>query len=299
MATVPAWRAWTAGCAAALPLLASPCASGAEWGLDATAAAQYDDNLPNAIEAADRKSDLAALFTLSGLLHGQPGDSTGASIGLVMESLTQGRFHDLDNLALGARASMRHKFGLGPDVPWVSIALGALHHDYNYDYRDGWRYEAGLTAGVRPAERLDLSAVVQYDRFEADRLQPAILPGVSTAAYDVAGWTFGARAGWLATEADTLLFSLSRRHGTVTAVTPPVFEILEYSSAVALDPVFDGNPIAYRVAVDSDTLAVGWAHALSSHVSIGFTYAYRHSSDQDADFSYRSNLVNLSLSYTR
>lgn len=178
--------------------------------------------------------------------------------------------------------------------------MSALHRDYSYDYRDGWQYDVGLSAGTCLGERWDVNASVQYDRYEADRLQKAVLPGISTAAYDVAGWTFGVQAAFLLTEVDTLSFSCSRRHGRVTAVTRPDYEVLEYSSAVARDPVFGGNPIAYRINVDADTWSANWSHAIGRHASVNLGYAYRRSrgdGDEDAD-AYTANMINVSVSYS-
>ena len=279
----------------ALPFCAT--ASGADWGFDAQAGIEYSDNVSNAIEAEDKKSDGAVTLGLSGLLHHQFDGNTALSVGVVAESASYFRFSGLDNLGIGARAQLRHKFGLGPDAPWTSFALRALHRDYHYDYRDGWQYDAGWSAGKAIGERWDVSGSVQYDRYEADKLQAPVLPGVSTAAYDVWGWSFGARAAFLMTEIDTLSFSGSRRHGTVTAVTPPDYEILEYSSAVARDPVFPGNSIAYRINADADTLSINWSHAIERHSSINLGYAYRRTQGDDDLDAYTANIVNLSVSY--
>ena len=280
-------------------LLFCAAADGAEWGVDATAGIDHSDNVSNAIEAADRKSDHAATLSVSGALHQQLGDNTGLGIGLVAESVNYFQYSGLDNLAVGARAKLRHKFGLGADAPWAVFALSALHRDYDYDFRDGWQFDTGLSAGKRIGERWSVSASVQYDRYEADNLQAAVLPGVSSAAYDVAGWTFGVQAAFLVTEADTLSISGSRRHGTVTAVTPPDYEVLEYSSAVARDPVFSGNPIAYRIMVDTDTLSINWSHAIGRHSSINLGYAYRRAQGEEDLDAYTANMVNLSVSYSR
>ena len=56
--------------------------------------------------------------------------------------------------------------------------------------------------------------------------------------YDVYGWNFGAQAAFLVTAADRVSLSYSWRTGTVTSVTQPDDELLEYADRVALDPVF-------------------------------------------------------------
>jgi hypothetical protein len=280
-------------------LLFCGTAGGAEWGFDANIGIDHSDNVPNAIEAADRKSDSAATMSLSGVLHQQLGGNTGLGLSLIAESASYFQYSGLDDIGVGARAQLRHKFGLGADAPWAAFALRALHRDYHYDYRDGWQTDAGLTAGRRIGERWEVSGSVQYDRYEADNLQPAVLPGMSSAAYDVAGWSFAVQAAFLLTEVDTLSISGSRRHGTVTAVTPRDHEILEYSSAVARDPVFSGNPIAYRLIADTDTLSINWSHAIGRHSSVNFAYAYRRSQGDEELDAYTANMINFSVSYSR
>ncbi len=283
----------------ALALLFCGSAGGTEWGLDAAISLDHSDNVSNAIESADRKSDGSATASLSVALHEQLGDYTGLALGLIAESADYFRYSGLDNLAAGARAQLLHKFGLGPDAPRAAFTLRALHRDYHYDFRDGWQYEGGLSVARRIGERWDVRGSVLYDKYAADNLQPAVLPGVSSAAYDVAGWTFGVQAAFLLTGVDTLSFSGSRRHGSVTAVTPPDLEILEYSDAVARDPVFSGNTIAYRIKVDSDTLSATWSHAIGRHSSVNLAYAYRRAQgDEDLD-AYTANMINLSVSYSR
>ena len=280
-------------------LLFSAMAPGAESGLDASIAIDYSDNVPNAIEAADRKSDVAAVVGLAATLYHPISENTSFGAGLVAQTQSYVRFSGLSSVAVGTRAQFRHKFGLGPHTPWASIVMRAMHRDYRYDYRDGWQYDATVSSGVRVAQRWELGGSVQYDRYEADDLQPAVLAGVSSAAYDVAGWTFGAHVALLLTESDTVSIAVARRHGSVTAVTRPDFEILEYSSAVARDPVFGSNPIAYRIITDSDTASIHWSRALGRHASINLGYAYRRSQGDEDLEAYTANMVGLSLSYSR
>ena len=278
-----------------------PAIARAEFGFDAAAGFAYDDNLSNALEAEDRKASGAITANVSGGFHEQLGASTGLGLSLLAESATYLRYSGLSNLGLGARAQLRQKFGVGGDVPWASVSAQAIHRNYHYDYRDGWQYDAAATAGKQLGERWTVRGSVRYDRFTADHLQPEVLPGISTAAYDTSGWSFGAQATFLLTEADLLSFSYTWRNGTVTAVTPPDEEILEYSSAVALDPVFGDMPplIAYRIQAKSDTLALGWSHSLGQHAAVNVAYAFQRSRADSDLGDYYSNLISISVSYSR
>lgn len=287
-------------CGALCGLLFCGPAIGADWGFDATAGFAHDDNVANALDAADRKSDSAVTLNLSAGLHEQIDESTGLGLSLVAESATFARYAGLTNLGLGMRAQLRRKLGLGAEAPWVAVAARAVHRDYHYDYRDGWQYDASAALGKRLGERWEVRATAHYDRYAADHLQPEAIPGVSSAAYDVAGRNFGAQAAFLLTEADTLSLSYSWRKGTVTAVTPPDHELLEYSEAVARDPVFETNLIAYRIQAKTDTVSINWSHALGRHSSVNLGYAYRRTTAESEELEYYyANLINLSVSYSR
>ncbi len=287
-------------CGSLFLLLSCGPALGADWGLDASAGFAHDDNVSNALDAADRKSDSAVTLNLSAGLHGQIDESTGLGLSLVAESATYARYTGLSNLGLGMRAHLRRKLGLGAGVPWVAVAARAVHRDYHYDYRDGWQYDASAALGKRFGERWEVRGIARYDKYAADHLQPEIIPGLSSAAYDVAGRTFAAQAAYLLTEVDTLSLSYSWRKGTVTAVTPPDFEILGYSDAVARDPVFESNLIAYRIQGKTDTVSINWSHALGRHSSVNLGYAYlRTTAEAEELESYYTNLINLSVSYSR
>src|SRR5882672_6737076 len=117
-------------------LLCSLSAAAADWGFDAAAGIDYNDNVSDAVESADKKSDGAATFSAAGGVHHQLGANTGIGLSLIAESASYFRYSGIDNLGVGARAQLRHKFGLGADAPWMALSLHTLHRDYNYDYRD-------------------------------------------------------------------------------------------------------------------------------------------------------------------
>ena len=198
-----------------------PAVARSEWGFDVGAGFNYNDNLPNALEADDRKGGGAVTANLSGVLLEQLGSNTGLGVSLIAESATYFQYSGLSNLGLGASAQLRHKFGLGAEAPWISFSAQAVHYDYHYDYRDGWQYDAGAILGKQISERWSVRGSVLYDRYTADQLQPTILRGISTAAYDTSGWNLSVQAAFLLTAADTLSASYAYRNGTVTAVTPP------------------------------------------------------------------------------
>lgn len=272
----------------------------ADWGWDAAVGIAHDDNLTNAFQSDDRKGDTAATAALSAGLHEQLGSGTGLSLGLVANGAQYARYEGLDNVGLGVRAQLRTKFGLGAEAPWVALAARAVHRDYRDDLRDGWDYEAAITAGKQISERWSLRGSVRYDAYVADQVSPRSVRGLSSAAYDVDGWTLGAQAAFRLTEAAVLSGSLSWRDGSVTAVTPPNFGVLEYSDAAVVDGTFSDSTrrIAYRVAAATTVATLTWSHALGRSASVNVSYTYRSSRAEHGLGTYVSNIVGITLGYS-
>jgi hypothetical protein len=273
-------------------------AAAADWGFDATAGAGYDDNLSNSFASADRKGAADLSLDLDASLYQQLGSATGLSVAAIAEAAAFDRYSGLNHLGLGGRLQLRHKFGLGAQVPWIAVAARAVHDDYNYSYQSGWELDGSVTVGKQLGERWTLEGSARYDDFSADRLQPQVLPGVSTAAYDTGGWNLVGRVSFLATPADVLVVAYAWRNGTVTSVTAPDEEILEYSDAVALDPVFGDPPrVAYRLRAKTDTFSVVWSHAFGPRTSLNVTYRYRVSVSDEELGEYYSNFVGVNIGY--
>ncbi|HTS52827.1 MAG TPA: hypothetical protein VMH26_06100 [Burkholderiales bacterium] len=269
-----------------------------EWGLDTAAGFTYDDNLSNSLEADDRKADTAAVIDLSGGLREQLGASTGLSLSLLANSQTYLRYSGLSNIGLGARVLLRTKFGLGAEAPWLAVAAQGVYHNYHYDYLDGWQYEAGATLGKQFGERWGLRASIRYDAYVAQQVQPPIILDKSGSPYDTYGWNLGVQATFLATDADLLALSFNWRTGTVTSVSGPDEEILEYSDRVAPTPVFGNPEFAYRINADTQTISLAWSHALDQRAAMNLVYAYRRSQAEYDLGDYSSNVITLSFSYT-
>ena len=103
------------------------------------------------------------------------------------------RYSGLSNIGMGVLGQLRHKFGLGAEAPWAALTAQGLDRDYNYQYRTGWQYDAAATLGKQFGDRWHMSARVSYDQFVASQVQRTVRPGLSTAAYDVSGWTVWAK----------------------------------------------------------------------------------------------------------
>jgi hypothetical protein len=285
-------------CCLYFALLLFSASARTEWGFDATAGFSYDDNLSNAFEADERKADTAAVVDVSGGWYEQLNASTAVSFNLLAHSDTFFRYTGLSNLGLGARAQLRTKFGLGAKAPWLAIAAQGVYHNYHYDYLDGWQYAAGATLGTQLGERWSVRGTIRYDAYVADRSQPPLVPTLVGSPYDVYGWNFGAQAAFLVTVADRVSVSYNWRTGTVTSVSQPDEELLEYADRAAPDPVFGAGGVAYRINANTQTLSLAWSHALSRHAAVNLVYAYRRSQAEYDLGQYYANLLSVNFTYS-
>ena len=269
-----------------------------EWGFDVTGGFTYDDNLSNAFEADERKGDTAAVIDFAGGYRQQLGTSTELGLSLLATSQSYLHYTGLTNIGLGARALLRTKFGLGAEAPWLALAAQAVYHNYHDDNLDGWSYEAGATLGKRFGDRWTVSGSVRYDAYVANSTPPVIVPGLSGSPYDVYGWNLGVQARFLATDSDLVSLSFNWRTGTVTSVTAPDEEVLEYSDRVAATTIFGSPEIAYRINANTQTIGLAWNHTLGRNTAFNVAYAYRRSQADSELGAYYANVISVTLSYS-
>jgi hypothetical protein len=281
-------------------LLLPSAALCAEWGLDANAGFSHDDNLTNAFDLRDKRADTAATGALAVGIYEQLGAGTSLGVGLVADGRSYFEFDGLDNLGLGVKAQLRWKFGLGAEAPWIAFAGRAAHRDYRDDLRDGWDYDASVTVGRMLSPRWSVRASLRYDAYVADRIASTGVPGVSTAAYDVDGWTIGGGAELRVTDGDTLAASLSWRDGSVTAVTTPNFAVLSKSDSTVIDRTFSNGGLMAAYGVDAKTWTGGlvWSHALGRSASVNLSYAYRSARAAQGLGTYVSNIFGVVFGYS-
>src|SRR5262249_44960269 len=129
-------------------LAAQPTAA-AEMALSADAGFFHDSNLSRAQYAADVRPDAGAAMLLDGGTFFAPTAGDTLTIAAFTHGELYRRYRGLDNVALGARAYARHKFGLGHEAPWIALSLAASHDDYDDSLRDSNRLRIEMELGQR------------------------------------------------------------------------------------------------------------------------------------------------------
>lgn len=263
-----------------------------------------DDNVGRSEKSADIERDRSAQLAGRVGKAFELGAGTRFSLNGSLRAVEFRRFRDLSEVSAGAGLSVRHKFGLGPDAPWVAVMADGEFIDSDSYIRDGERYGAGVRAGARLGDRWSLSATVRRDWRDADeddqRLPPnrPVFPGVTASTR---GDVFEFDATELALALDyqfdgglMMFASYSLRDGDVVSTARPNATIVDAAKAITSDAAFGPGRSAYRLGALTHTGSLGLNYPLSDTVSIECGYEYQLS-DADAGIRYDKNLVNLRL----
>lgn len=183
----------------------------------------------------------------------------------VVAALEAGReqvpdFRGLDRTALGARAILRRKFGLGPFAPVLEAGLAVARHDFREDGRSGWRQEGGLALAKRLDESWRVAASATWDSVAA-----------RGAPFDTHGLRLAVDASWDLADRWRLAAGAARYDGQVVANAAgtvwataladgfgPRIGAYYRSTPWETTGTFGPGWVAYRVDADADFL---WAEA--------------------------------------
>jgi hypothetical protein len=263
----------------------------AEWLLDADAGVLYDSNLNRAHVSADIRADGAFTLSAAGGSHFALSGADGLTLTANARSELYHRFHGLNLLGLGGTAIYRHKFGLGYAAPWILLAASASHDNYRDDIRDSDRVELRAEIGKRFTEAFDAAFGGRLERRYAKNGQP-VVPGISGKVFDLRGQSAYVRAGYAVSDQLLLGVELAVRRGDVVATTRRNFQIFVVSDAIAPDPTFGADFVAYRLRGTTDTAKLTASWAFDDRSSLNFAYANERT-DATGGIVYRSHSANL------
>jgi hypothetical protein len=263
----------------------------AEWLLDVDGGVLYDSNLNRAYDSADIRADGAFTLSAAGGSHFALSGADGLTLTANARSEIYHRFHGLNLLGLGGTALYRHKLGLGYAAPWILLAASASHDNYREDIRDSNRVELRAELGKRFTEAFDAAFGGRVERRYAKNDTP-VVPRISGKVFDVRGQSAYVRAGYAVSDQLLLGVELAARRGDVVATTRRDFQIFVVSDAIAPDPTFGSDFVAYRLRGTTDTAKLTASWAFDNRSSLNFAYAYERT-DASGGIIYRSHSANL------
>jgi hypothetical protein len=279
----------------ALLVAALPTAALAQWTVDAQLARTYDDNLSR----AQRKSDIVRDHALA--LRGGLGRTFVVADGdLVLRGEARAARYDdvlgLDHAAAGAGASWRRKLGLGLTAPWLAADAAMFLEDHATAVRDGRSAALSLELGKRFGPRFDASLSALYDRRRQRDDFPTV-PGFSGEPFSLQGRSLALQARYALHEKLLAFGAFAARRGDVVSSTRRNPQIFGESAAIAPDPAFGPDFIAYKLTgaeTASATLGLSWA--LGAMASLDVALATDRTRARGG-LDYDGNVYSLSLVY--
>jgi hypothetical protein len=238
----------------------------ADWRLEGETGVEYQSNLSNSDRADEEKEDWAWLSHAMVANGWQLSRDLRLTLAADFRSQVWARFCALDRAGGGGLATLRYRFGLGNQAPWIS-----LDNRFGYDrYRDtswsNWNESVALRGGIALSPRVALELGYEFE----NRTAPDDF-------YDLQGHTIDARViadispswqcalGYSYREGDVISFAVPAR--------PDIFSIARVRPGV---PIFGMNPLynGYRLSGRTHTVTVSLGYRLTRYVSLQFGYDY-------------------------
>lgn len=261
-----------------------------EWIVEPAISFNHKENINNAFIKSDEKDDniITPAFTFGRIY--QVADFTRASLTTELMYDSHQDFTDLSHLTAGAAISIKHKFGIGRELPWIQSIASASILDFRGDRWDSNLYALNLSLGKRLHDRVDATITYKYEIRDGK---------TSPSTFDHKGHTGAIGMNLLLTEKMLLSLKYSIRKGDIAAVcSPQSFDLIEdLANDVQFDNTFENGWCLYRI--DAVTQAYG---ANLSYAFFGGHYSsslgYERMNGDITRFTYSTDAVWVSIDYS-
>ena len=269
-----------------LMIAIAPFARG-DWRIEGETGILYQSNLSNSDRSADRQGDWA----WTGEARLANGFQLSRDLRLTLtgdfRSFVWGQFCGFDEVDAGLSATVRYRFGLGSEAPWISLAERIGDNQFREDFRSGWDESVRLRGGLALSPRLALEAGYTFEN-------------VATAGdfWDQQGHRADLRLSFALTPSWQIGAGYSYRNGDVFSyAVPPRPDIARIAPVRPAVPTFGRNPFynAYRLS--------GRTHAISAFAAcnltryLAFKLSYEYSQTSHDPLRYENHLVKASLAF--
>lgn len=295
------------GLAVVLPLCAGAGLARANVFADLEVQASRDDNVGRAAKSRDVRDDSSVQVSGRVGRAVELGTGTSLAVAALVRAVEFQRLADLSETAAGLSASLRHKFGLGPEAPWMSLVIDGEGIDSDSYIRDGSRYGVTLRAGTRIGERWSLSAALRRDLREGDEDDQHLppnrprFPGVVASrrgdVFDLEGTELEVAADYLLDNGMLILGSYRLRDGDVVSSGRPNADVVGAAKAITADAAFGPGRSAYRLGALTHSLVLGLNYPLGDATALELDWEYQLS-DADGGIRYDKNLLRLRLMWS-
>jgi hypothetical protein len=267
-----------------------------DWIAEAGTGFEYNDNLNLSAFRDDQESDYAWLATGRGGRVYQITDDTRFSLVGEFQSRKQFRWEDFDRVKLRTRASVLHKFGVGPNVPRVRVHGSGGYMWVDDSDRSSWLWETGVDVSKRFTPRIDALVFFKYTNRDGGS-GDVIVPTIQSNVWDQEMFQVGALGNFLIWENLLLSAGYTYHDGefdsscTVGNVGKVFTREGDNVKAIAANNVFGG--CTYRLGGHIHQASVNLNYGIGDRWSVDAGYKFLQGK---ADvLIYRANIVTLSV----
>jgi len=272
-----------------------------EWIADAEVCFTYNDNINRSLFNDERTSNTAHSSYVSLGRYKQLTDSTRLRVTTDLEIGTYNKFELLNYSSAGVTLALRHKLGIGPNVPWLGAHVSATTMNVRDNVRDSSLYNLGLQVGKRFSPRFDGEIKYEYklrDGEDGEITMKNIMHGIDTDVFDQKSHTLSFIANYLASRKVLMTVGYSYRDGDFDSnCSLGNFETVwheEKVHATTSDKVFGG--LVYRLEGGAHVLSLGASYALGGHASLNL--GFQRQEGKGNTFRWKSSIVHASFIYS-
>lgn len=222
--------------------------------------------------------------------------TTRMQFSVLLDAEQYADFSKMDNHTVGVNLGLRHKFGVGFDVPYLQ--LNAQYLDTSYG-ASGWDHKlvnGRLEIGRHFGERLSASGSIAVSAMDGGVGQ-VIIAGISSQPFDQHFWRAAFTLDYLLSQNWLASLEYSYRGGDFhsACTVENVGKVLATMqvTAITVDTIFNG--CVYRLDGKSHRYSASISYALSEHAAINLD---THLNEGSADgLNYSANGIQLSYNY--
>lgn len=257
---------------------------------------RYDDNVTRAQLDQDIKRDSALVISAASATRYRLTDNSSVSLTASLSGSAYRRYDGLDNLNAGLALAYRWKPGLGPYVPELHFSGSAARLEFRDGARDGWLYAGEVGIAKRLSDRAGLQMAWQVDQRRSDTVSARLVPEIAADVFNLTSRSVRFSGDYSLSADYVLSGAYSLRDGDVVSTTLRNLPIFLASRAIAMDPVFGPDQVAYTMKALTRGLSLGVSRLIGAQASL--TLGYEHlDSRAGGGISYRSNSIHAIYLY--
>lgn len=259
----------------------------ADWRVGAETGALYNNNLSNSDLASEEEQDWA----WKSAAHVGNGFQLSRDLRLDLDadlrSSLWDNFSGFDEIGGGASVSLRYRFGLGRQAPWLLLDDRIGYDRFRDTFRSSWDELLQLRGGLALTERVALQAGYTFEN-------------VATPGDFFDRQSHGADGRVIVDVTSSLQIGLgySYRNGDVFSYSPVLRpDIRQIASARRLVPTFGSDPFytAYRLRGETHAVSVFAGYTLTKYLSAQVSYEYAVTSHDPLE--YNNHLLEAKIAF--